>query len=210
LISFGTPTRISDSISDWAGGAITAHFGFVALPGGGAAPIGRAMADAPILVTATFAPGDDGWLQDLRRTHYPPELNRVPAHLTLFRHLPPSVERELAGRLAGYAAGPPPRAAIAGILDLGQGTALRVDSEALEDMRQDLALALHGLLMPQDRALWRPHITVKNKVEPRAARRLQAALKGRYEGRPLAIRALAAWHYRDGPWEAIRSWTFRG
>jgi len=164
----------------------------------------------PILVTATFAPGDDGWLQELRRTHYPPELNRVPAHLTLFRLLPPSVEGELGRRLAFHTASPPPRAAIGGIMDLGEGTALRVDSEELEDIREDLAQALHGLLTPQDQAPWRPHVTVQNKVEPREARRLQQALRSRYEGRPLAIRALATWRYLAGPWEPIRTWTFRG
>ena len=89
----------------------------------------------PILVTATFAPGDDGWLQELRRTHYPPELNRVPAHLTLFRLLPPSVEGELGRRLAFHAASPPPRAAIGGIMDLGEGAALRIDSEELDVTR---------------------------------------------------------------------------
>jgi hypothetical protein len=71
-------------------------------------------------------------------------------------------------------------------------------------------LALHGLLTPQDRAPWRPHVTIQNKVEPREARRLQTALRGRYEGRPLAIRALAAWRYLGGLWEPIRSWPFRG
>ena len=68
------------------------------------------MAEAPILVTATFAPGDDGWLQELRRAHYPPALNRVPAHLTLFRLLPPSAEGELGRRLAAAVKAPPPRA----------------------------------------------------------------------------------------------------
>jgi hypothetical protein len=168
------------------------------------------MADAPILVTATFVPGDDGWLQALRRAHYPPERNRVPAHLTLFRLLPPGAEGELGRRLAAHAAGPPPRASVGGVMALGEGTALRVDSEELEEIREDLALALHGLLTPQDRAPWRPHVTLQNKVEPREARRLQAMLRGRYDGRPLAIRALAAWRYLGGPWEPIRSWTFRG
>jgi hypothetical protein len=168
------------------------------------------MADPPILVTATFASGDDGWLQELRRAHYPPALNRVPAHLTLFRLLPPSAEGELGRRLAAYAAAAPPHTAIGGVMDLGVGTALRVDSEELQDMREDLALALHGLLTPQDQAPWRPHVTIQNKVEPREARRLQAALRGRYDGRPLAIRALAAWRYLGGPWEPIRQWAFRG
>jgi hypothetical protein len=168
------------------------------------------MAGAPILVTATFAPGDDGWLQELRRAHYPPALNRVPAHLTLFRPLPPSVEGELGRRLATYAARPAPQASIGVVMDLGAGTALRVESEALEELREDLALALHGLLTPQDQAPWRPHVTIQNKVEPREARRLQATLRGRYEGRALAIRALATWRYLGGPWEPIRSWQFRG
>ncbi|HEY0113685.1 MAG TPA: 2'-5' RNA ligase family protein [Allosphingosinicella sp.] len=165
---------------------------------------------APLIVTALFGDGDNGWLQELRRAHYPPELNRVPAHLTLFRQLPPSVEQELNGRLAAYAAAPPPRAQIASVMDLGAGTALRVLSEELEDIRYDLMLALKGLLTPQDSGAWRPHITIQNKVDPRDARRLQSQLKGRFDGRPLSIKDLAVWRYLDGPWEPVRSHTFRG
>jgi 2'-5' RNA ligase len=163
----------------------------------------------PIVVTATFGPGDDGWLQQLRRTHYPPERNRVPAHLTLFRQLPPSAEAQLATRLARAAAAPPPRATIAGIIDLGEGTAFRIESEDLEGVRADLAEAFHGLLTPQDQAPWRPHVTIQNKVPPRSAKALQQQLRATFEPRPLAIRALAAWRYLDGPWQPIRSWPFR-
>jgi 2'-5' RNA ligase len=165
---------------------------------------------APILVTALFAPGDDGWLQELRRAHYPSERNRVPAHLTLFRQLPPSAEPEISRRLASCAAARPPSASIAGVFDLGEGTALRVDSPALEAMRSDLAEALHGLLTPQDLAPWRPHVTIQNKVDPREARRLQQQLRATFVPRPLAIRALATWRYLGGPWEKIRDFPFRG
>ena len=164
---------------------------------------------APIIVTATFGDGDNGWLQDLRRAHYPPERNRVPAHLTLFRQLPPSLEAELATRLARAAAAPPPRATVAGVMDLGEGTALRVESEELAAIRDDLAGALHGLLTPQDRAPWRPHVTIQNKVPPREARALQRRLRLGFEPRPLAIRALAAWRYLGGPWDKVREWPFR-
>ena len=121
-------------------------------------------------------------------THYPPERNRVPAHLTLFRHLPPSVEAELAARLAGGDRRAAAARAVAGIIDLGEGTALRVESEALEAIRDDLAEAFHGLLIPQDQAPWRPHVTIQNKVEPREARALQQQLRATFEPRPLAIR----------------------
>ena len=163
----------------------------------------------PIIVTALFGPGDDGWIQQLRRAHYPAARNLVPAHLTLFRQLPPSAEVELGRRLAAAAAAAPPRAAIAGILDLGEGTALRVDSAALAAIREDLAEAFHGLLMPQDLAPWRPHITVQNKVAPKEARRLQQELRAGFEPRPLAIRALASWRYLGGPWEPLKTHPFR-
>jgi 2'-5' RNA ligase len=146
----------------------------------------------------------------MRRAHFPPERNQVPAHLTLFHHLPPDVAPELGRRLAAFAAAPPPRAAIAGIIDLGAGTAFRVDSEELEDIRQALAEALRGLLTPQDQARWRPHITIQNKVEPKEAKRLQAQLRATFEPRPLAIRGLASWRYLGGPWEPVKAYTFRG
>ncbi len=134
----------------------------------------------------------------------------MPAHLTLFRHLPPSLEAELGRRLAAHAAAPPPRARIAGVIDLGEGTALRVESEELEDIRHDLADAFCGMLTPQDMAPWRPHITIQNKVEPKEARRLQQQLRATFQPRPLAIRGLASWRYMGGPWEPIRTHVFRG
>ncbi|HEX2763774.1 MAG TPA: 2'-5' RNA ligase family protein [Allosphingosinicella sp.] len=163
----------------------------------------------PLIVTALFGPGDDGWLQQLRRDHYPAGRNRVPAHLTLFRQLPPSAEDEVVRRLTSAAARPRPKASIAGVMDLGEGTALRIGSEVLEAMRWDLAEGLSGLLSAQDLGPWTPHVTVQNKVEPKEARRLQAALRGRYEGRPVVIRGLALWNYVGGPWQAVRDWSFR-
>lgn len=146
----------------------------------------------------------------MRRKHFPPERNQVPAHLTLFHHLPPDIAPELDRRLAANASSPPPRASIVGIINLGGGTAFRVESEELEDMRQDLAEALRGLLTPQDQSRWRPHITVQNKVEPKEAKQLQQQLLATFQPRPLVIKGLAAWRYLGGPWEAVKGYTFRG
>ena len=164
---------------------------------------------APLIVTALFGPGDDGMLQHLRRTHYPAARNQVPAHLTLFHQLPPGLAPELSDRLAAATAAPPPPAMLAGVMDLGQGTAFRVESAALAAIREDLAQAFHGLLMPQDQAPWRPHITIQNKVEPKAAKALQRELSATFEPRPLVIRALASWLYLDGPWEQLKVHPFR-
>lgn len=163
----------------------------------------------PLIVTALFGPGDDGWLQHLRQTHYPAGRNRVPAHFTLFHQLPPSLAGELSARLANATAAPPPPAIVAGLMDLGQGTAFRIDSPALAAIRATLADAFHGLLMPQDRAPWRPHVTIQNKVEPGAARALRQQLAATFEPRPLQIRALASWRYLDGPWQKLKEHPFR-
>jgi hypothetical protein len=168
------------------------------------------MSAAPIIVTALFGGADFAKLEALRRQHYPAERNQVPAHLTLFAHLPPSLEPELGRRLAAATATAPPRARLAGVIDLGAGTALRVESEGLEALRDDLADAFHGLLALQDSAPWHPHVTIQNKVEPRDARALQQRLRARFAPEPLAIAGLASWRYLGGPWQAIRRYPFRG
>jgi hypothetical protein len=163
-----------------------------------------------LIVTAELAPADSGWLEGLRRKHYPPERNRVPAHLTMFHALPPSTETELRTRLADLARASPPIAAVAGLMDLGGGVAFRIVSSDLDGIREELADALHGMLGPQDGGGWRPHVTIQNKVAPKAGRALLAALEREFAPRRLAIRGLGLHRYLDGPWEALATYPFRG
>ena len=144
----------------------------------------------------------------MRRAHFPPERNQVPAHLTLFHHLPPDLAPELDRRLAAHAAGPPPRATILGVMDMGRGTAFRIDSEDLADIRYDLAEAFRGLLIPQDQAGFRPHVTVQNKVEPREAKALLAELSSDFRPWSFAADGLQLWRYLDGPWELVSETRF--
>lgn len=103
-----------------------------------------------LIVTAEVGKADFAWLDGLRRAYYPPERNRVPAHLTLFRTLPPSADEEVRRSLARAAQVPRPRAELSGILDLDSGVALRVSSPELEHLRRELADEFHGLLTSQD------------------------------------------------------------
>ena len=162
-----------------------------------------------LIVTAELDPQDFSWLDGLRREHYPAEQNRVPAHLTMFHTLPPSAEAEVRSRLAELAKGRAPAARFEGLMDLGGGVAFRVVSPDLDRIREGLAHDLHGLLGAQDVGGWRPHVTIQNKVEPRAARALQQQLRAGFEPRPLQIRALASWRYLDGPWEQLKVHPFR-
>jgi len=163
-----------------------------------------------LIVTAELAADDFAWLEGLRRKHYPPERNRVPVHLTMFHALPPSAETEVRSRLADAARGSRPSASIQGLMDLGGGVAFRVSSPELDRIRDELADALDGMLGPQDRGGWRPHITIQNKVSPKTARALIGTLERDFRPRPLVIRGLGLRRYLNGPWEKLADYAFRG
>ncbi len=163
---------------------------------------------APIIVSALFADADQQWLDAFRRMHFPAPRNQVAAHLTLFHHLPPGVARELDAALEDATLGvPAPRVEAAGTLDLGRGVAIRIRSPGLDAIRARLAEQFAGVLVPQDRAGWRAHVTIQNKVPPGEARALIDALSG-LPARPVALRGLASWYYRGGPWELRRLHRF--
>jgi hypothetical protein len=166
---------------------------------------------APIIITAEMGKADQAWANGLRRAHFPPERNFLDAHITLFHHLPPSHLVEIKSRLAALAGEcPAPVAHLTDVMMLGRGVAYRVDSPELLSIRDELAEVFRGLLIPQDQARPRLHVTVQNKVEPATAKVLHAALSDVFKPRRLAISGLSAHYYRDGPWEHIASWNFRG
>lgn len=165
---------------------------------------------APIIVTALFGKQDHAWFDGLRRAHFPPERNHLAAHLTMFHHLSPTLQDELCRRLTTetqrVAA---PAARVTGVMSLGGGTAFRIESPALAEIRARLADAFAAMLIPQDAAAWRPHVTVQNKVRPADARALFDTLSAEFRPRPVAIAGLATWWYRGGPWEPLSRHMFR-
>jgi 2'-5' RNA ligase superfamily len=163
---------------------------------------------APIIVTALIGEPDFAWLDSLRRAYFPPERNHLRVHLTMFHHLPPSIESELCNVLCGAARGYDPVAWLAGLIHLGSGVAYRVESPDLEDIRALIADHFTGLLTPQDQSPWRPHITIQNKVKAGEANALLDQLAADFRPKPLKLSGLSAWHYRGGPWEPIAAYAF--
>ena len=164
---------------------------------------------APIIVSALFGASDFAFFDGLRRAHFPPDRNVIAAHLTMFHHLAPDLAAELKQRLVAETRGiAPPRARIGGLINLGQGVAFRIESPELEDIRARLAEAFGPMLTPQDRAGWRPHVTIQNKVLPAEAKALLATMSATFTPRPIAIAGLASWWYRGGPWEPLSRHMF--
>lgn len=120
------------------------------------------------------------------------------------------MEAELREALAVEARATSPAARLAGVMNLGGGTALRLDSPAMLALWARLADRFHGLLTPQDAHPPRLHVTIQNKVAPHVAKALQRQLEASFEPRAFAFAGLALHRYRGGPWEFARRWPFRG
>jgi hypothetical protein len=164
----------------------------------------------PLLITAELPPEILSWADGLRRAHYPPEKNRLRAHVTLFHALPPSAEGEVRRLLAELAKGAAPQAWVAGIWDMGGGTAFDVASEGMEALFEDLREAFHGIMTLQDDRKLRLHITVQNKVPPGTAKVLQAELRKTFEPRAFHFRGLGLYAWDEGLWQPIADYPFRG
>lgn len=165
---------------------------------------------APLIVTAELPPDIYSWANQLRQDHFPPERNFLKAHVTLFHALPPSAEAEVRACLAEMVRRAPVPARVQGVMKLGKGTALELSSPGMIELWEELAERFHGMLVPQDKHRPRLHITIQNKVSIEEAKALQAELGQRILPRDFAFRGLELHAYRDGPWELLHRWRFRG
>lgn len=166
---------------------------------------------APFIVTALLPPDLASWATGLRTAHFPPERNFLKAHVTLFHALPYFCGDEIRAALAQEAAEQAPvEAELVGLMPLGGGTALKLSSSAMLDLRDRLADRFHGLLTGQDGHRPRLHVTIQNKVTAKEAKTLQAELAPEIIPRRFHFAGLGLYIYRGGPWEHVRDFPFRG
>ncbi len=163
----------------------------------------------PLILTAAFDPASAALLQRLRDRHFPERLNIVPAHMTLFHHLPGLELAAIDERLRTLASGERPLPfAAAGLRFLGRGVALEIEASRLLALRRALAEDWRPWLGAQDSQGFRPHVTVQNKADPAAARALRDALAADFPVVEGTVVGLDLWHYRGGPWERAGLYRF--
>lgn len=145
------------------------------------------------------------WLDDLRRRHFPPERNFLPAHLTLFHRL----SADQVTRLSCLELPSAPIELRFERLDfLGFGVAVDVRCAELARLRDAARTTMGGEVSRQDSEHWRPHVTVQNKVPADAARRLHRALQSSFSERAGTATGLIVWEYLGGPWKLAECLRF--
>ncbi len=146
--------------------------------------------------------------ETLRQAHYPAELNRIAAHLTLFHSLPGTAETR-AVLLREAAAMPAFPMRVSGIRSLGRGVAFTLESPELAALHRRLAKAFESELSAQDRQGFRPHVVVQNKVSGAEAKELLALLGAGFSSFTVQAEGLEWWDYLGGPWKLRETFGFR-
>ncbi len=163
----------------------------------------------PLIVTLALDEASQARFEEERRRYYPPTLNRIPAHISLFHALPgeeqPAVEGALAliaGRFGPFAV------EVHDLMRLGRGTAYKLRAPELAEIHGELRAAFLPWLTRQDLQPFRPHIVVQNKAEPEIARALFERLSGQFRPSHAQGVRLLLWRYEGGPWTLLRAFPF--
>ncbi|MBC8082612.1 MAG: 2'-5' RNA ligase family protein [Hymenobacter sp.] len=166
---------------------------------------------APLILTLALDDASQDYFNALRRRHFPPKINYLDAHLTLFHHLPgpelAAVREQLHASCRGQA---PLELQVTGLRSLGRGVAFALENAGLRDLHRQLQEVFAPHLTPQDRQPLQPHVTVQNKVDPAVARQLLADLQADFAPFGAVGTGLHLWAYRNGPWESVAEFPFGG
>ncbi len=164
----------------------------------------------PLILTVMLDPASQARFDALRRRLFPPALNHLHAHVTMFHHLPGAHQPKIMDHLteACRTMSPAPFT-VTGLRFLGRGTAYALGMPGVVGLRQSLATVWQSSLTRQDSQPWHPHVTVQNKVAPDEARQVYDALLA--EQMPPGGQAIGVelWSYLGGPWHHLGRQLFR-
>ncbi|MCI1186872.1 2'-5' RNA ligase family protein [Hymenobacter sp. DH14] len=165
----------------------------------------------PLILTLALDAASQAYFNALRQQHFPPAINYLAAHLTLFHHLPGSELASVQAHVQAVAqARPALPLRVTALRSLGRGVAFTLENDDLRALHRQLQADFAPYLTPQDRQKLQPHITIQNKVDPAAARQLLATMQAGFEPFAALGTGLHLWAYRGGPWESLAELPFGG
>jgi 2'-5' RNA ligase len=172
----------------------------------------RLGASAPLVLTLELDGRAFAALDALRRRFYPTERNAVPAHVTLFHQLPGEHAREVKALLSMAAAAQRPIELMgAEAREINRGVAVFFRSPQLLSLRDGLAQEWWPWLTEQDRAGFRPHITIQSGVSRSQARATLREVGSAIQSlRRMQGTGVHLWRYIGPGWEDVRLVRFRG
>jgi len=162
---------------------------------------------SPLILTLQLDAGAFSFFNDLRKKHFPPAINYLDAHLTLFHHLPPTpaIKQLLESVAANQRI---INLEVSGVMKLGRGVAYKIKSDELIRLQNNLEKHWLEWLTPQDKQKFNPHITVQNKVDVATANGFHQELSSSFHTFTAEGIGLSLWEYKGGPWLKIKDYAF--
>lgn len=161
----------------------------------------------PIVATLIVDPESEARFQRWRDRYYPAA--RVPAHVTLFRHLPGKDPEATAATVEAICATTPRFSIeVSAPMSLSNGVALALVADELMTLRAQIAEAFADELTRQDQRPFEPHMTVQNRVTRRRAQRTLGAVRAHFTPFTAEGRGVALWFYQAGGWEDFTTLPF--
>lgn len=166
------------------------------------------LTNRPLILSLKMEQAASEYFNQLRRSHFPSHINFLDAHLTLFHALPELSEiSALLDTIVGQHR--PFNLRAERIMPLGYGTAIKIHSNKLIQLRQLLKQQWKNILSAQDEQGFRPHITIQNKVSPMLAKALQNTLSADFIPFEFSAVGLSVSRYNGGPWEKVKDFDFK-
>ena len=145
----------------------------------------------------------------MRQRWFPPELNRIPAHLTLFHTLPEA--EETIQTLADVARTETVfDMRVAQVRSIGRGVAFFVESADASRLHRTLSNAFAQVLSAQDRQGFKPHVVAQIKVAPAVAKETLALVQAGFTPWTCQAVGVDLWRYMGGPWKLLQRFDFGG
>lgn len=147
----------------------------------------------------------------IRARYFPPHLNKISAHVTLFHALPGSrlatIEDDidyLCTKAKAF------EIEIKKPFLLGKGgVGLRVAAPEAKRIHTHLKGEWKKFLSKQDNGGFKPHYTVQNKVEPEVAKATLETLEKEVEDMQGLVDGLTLWRYDKGYWKDKKDFVFK-
>ncbi|KAL9070358.1 MAG: hypothetical protein Q9161_004916 [Pseudevernia consocians] len=144
----------------------------------------------------------------LRSQYFPPKLNKLSAHIALFRALPGS---QLATIEADVSAAAEKQRSFSIATDkaylLGHGVAIDANAPPAKDIYNGLKDKWEDFLSKQDKS-FKAHYTIQNKVEDGVPQRTLEELQKNFEGSRGQVDGLSLYRYDRGYWRHTKDFMF--
>jgi 2'-5' RNA ligase len=164
---------------------------------------------SPIIICLQLEEKAQHYFTSQRTAYFPKHINYLEAHLTLF-HALPATTPIINKTIEAVCKRKEMELQVIGLTNTGNGVAYSVESAALQAMHQYMQQQFDELLVGKDRREIWPHITIQNKVTAFKALQLYEYLSIDFKPFPIRATGISTWLYRNGPWEKLKDFLFRG